>query len=336
VVSVSPAGTLAGPIPLLLLGGFLGAGKTTLVGRWIAEPAFARTAIVVDDSGDTGLDLHLISGGKLPGRACVRGSATQGFAATLRDLARERTRCDVPAFERVIVEMRALDDRLPLLHDLAADGALRELYAVHGIVTAVDALQPATQLEPGGRSRGQAQAADALVITKTDLAHHGEAGRLAGLLARINPDAEILHATPGRAGAGDMWNAVSCAPGRDVRRAQAALAQDAGADQTIGSLHVRFPHAVELSGFCVRLAAFLEAHAGKVLRVKGLVRVEGRGGPAVIQAVGRTLYPVRTLKQWPAGLAESALVVTAAGLADDEIRMAIAAQPASRRSSRTL
>lgn len=321
-------------VPLLFLSGFLGAGKTTLLGRWLADPDFADTAIVVDHAGDIALDAHLVGGGKLPGGTSVRGAA-HGFAAALAELANDRQQRKVAPFERVVVETPGLDDPLRLLEALDADAALRELYPVHGVVTAIDALDGIAQLESQRASRAQAQMADALVITKADLADAGGAERLARELLRINPQAEILRVMPGHAHAAQVWNAVSCASGRDLRRMRAAMRDDGAADEAVGSLRVRFPHAVELSGFCVRLAAFLETHARKVLRVKGLIRVEGRHGPAVIQAVGRMLYPVRTLREWPAGWADSALVVTAAGLDDDEIRMAVAGEAARGRSSRS-
>jgi G3E family GTPase len=317
-------------IPVLLLGGFPGAGKTALLGRWLADPDFSDSAIVVSDAGDAALDSYLVAAGKLPARACVRCAGPQGIAATLDQLAHDRERRDAPPFERVLVEARGLADPARLLEDLAA-GTMPDRYPLQGVVTVVDAVEAMAQLESQPRWRAHARMADALVITKTDLVESAAVERLAAELARINPDAEIVQGVP--FGASRLWDAASSAPGRDVRRMHAALGEEGAAEEAIGSLCVRFAHAVELSGFCVRLAAFLETHAGKVLRVKGLVRVQGRHGPAVIQAVGRTLYPVRTLKEWPAGLDGSALVVTAMGLADDVIRMGIAGGEPARRGS---
>jgi G3E family GTPase len=315
----------------MLLSGYLGAGKTTLLGRWLADGDFNDAAIVVNDPADGGLDAHLLAAGRVRDRALIRSAAPDGLAHTLERLASDRAQGRVPAFERVIVETTGLDDPLPLLEALEGDASLGDSYPVHGVITAVDAVEAMSQLRRRPRSRVQAQVADAFVITKTDLAEASSADRLAREIARINPDAEILRPSAGDALGGEVWNAACCAPGRALRRVQARL-REAPSSHDAGSLWVRFPHAVELSGFCVRLAAFLETHAENVLRVKGLVRVQGRRGPAVIQAVGGTLYPVRTLKEWPAGVAESALVVTAVGLDDDEIRVGVAGGAATGRS----
>jgi G3E family GTPase len=102
-----------------------------------------------------------------------------------------------------------------------------------------------------------------------------------------------------------------------VRRLEAALAaggdaEGPGRDVRVHTVALDAP--VELSGFCVRLAGWLQANEGAVLRVKGLVAVRGRQGPAVIQAVGASLQPVRTLKDWPPGASPGALVVIGRGL----------------------
>jgi G3E family GTPase len=174
-------------------------------------------------------------------------------------------------------------------------------------------------------------AADAIVLTKLDLADDAAARAVAAAIARLNPYAGIVRGTD-PALATQLCEAARMAPCREARRLQGWV--DANGDAGIGALVVRFTQAVELSGFSVRLAAFLEQHADRILRVKGLVRVEGRKGPAVIQAVGPTLYPVRTLKAWPQGVTESALVVIARGMPDDELRIGVESAGAPRRKAR--
>jgi G3E family GTPase len=173
-------------------------------------------------------------------------------------------------------------------------------------------------LQRDALTRAQAMCADAVVLTKLDLADAASIETLAAEIARLNPYAGILRGSDPAIAAG-LWDAAALAPAREVRHFHGRV-EDARADD-VGVLTVRFDRAVELSGFCVRLAGFLEHHASRVLRVKGLVRVQGRRGPAVIQAVGPTLYPVRTLKAWPAGVRESALVVVARDMPNDELRL---------------
>jgi G3E family GTPase len=224
-----------------------------------------------------------------------------------------RARC-----ERIVMEA-GLAGPGPVLDDLAADAG--EHFRLHGVVAAVDALEGAACLEIFQASRAQAAVADVLVLTKLDLASPRECDRLSARLARINPDAEIMRPAPGGGEARAVWHAAGGAAGKQVRYLRAAL--EASGTEGFTRTSLRFAKPVELSGFCMRLAAFLEAHAGRVLRVKGLLAVEGRRGPAAIHAVGARVYPVRTLRQWPGGRAESALEVVGCGLEEDAMKRAL-------------
>jgi G3E family GTPase len=225
-----------------------------------------------------------------------------------------------PGIERAILETTDLAEPLPIVAELAANR--RAGYRLHGVVTAVDALEGARSLAEQCDSRAQAALADALVLTKTDLASRDEVDRLADRLMALNPDAEIIRSALGNVDACGVWNAVAASPGRDLRQVR-ALVESGNEAREIRAITLRYPRAVELSGFCVRLASFLEKYAGRVLRVKGRLKVEGRHGPESIQAVGSRVYPVRTLKEWPEDDRESALVVVSQGLDEKEIRAAL-------------
>jgi G3E family GTPase len=158
------------------------------------------------------------------------------------------------------------------------------------------------------------------VVTKTDIASPGDLDRLSVRLMEINPDVEIFRSRPGDSR--EVWEAVAAAPGRELRRLRAAMDTDDASDD-VRTFTLRYPRPVELSGFCAQLAAFLEKHAGRVLRVKGRLDVRDRRGPASIQAVGSRIYPVRTSSEWPEGGRESVLVVVARGIDEREIRAAL-------------
>ena len=310
--------------PVVVLAGALGAGKTTLLGRCLAEPSFARTAVVIDEVSELVVDPHLLPSSS----PLIRRAPCGRWTDALQELERER---EAGAdFDRVIVEANGVATPAALVAALEGDDALRQRFTLEGIVAAVDAARGASGMEGDALHHAQAAGADAVVLTKLDIADAKGVPALVSALMRLNPYAEILRAAPPAFAAPALWAAASHAPGRAVRRLS-SLVEEAQVPQ-VGSLCVRFAHAVELSGFCVRLASFLEQHASQLLRVKGLVRVEGRHGPAVIQAVGSTLYPVRTLKEWPHGVEESALVVVARGMPDDELRVGVERAGAARRA----
>jgi G3E family GTPase len=309
-------------VPVLLVGGALGAGKTTLVARWIAEPGFGGSAVLVNELGEGAIDAHLVGGyagaTRTVGGGCACCAARGALAAALESLAGPRP--GAPRFERVIVELAGIAHPLPVLEELAGDAALAERFPVHGLAAVIDASEGVHALDDG-TVRACAAAADVLVVAKTEHVDGTAVERLAAELARVNPHAQAVRVAPDGPLAAQVWEAAAAAPGRALRHLEALVQDTGGHDVEVHTLHLA---PVELSGFCMRLAALLEAGPGAVLRAKGLVAVKGRKGPAVIQAVGRALLPVRTLKQWPAGAAPGTLRFVTRGLDAAAIRAALA------------
>jgi G3E family GTPase len=321
-------------VPVLVVAGAPGAGKSSLVARWMEEPGFEHAAVVVNELGDASLDAHLVRPVVGATRAveggCACCTARRAFTAALAAIG-ERSGAAWP--DRVVVELAGIAHPLPVLEDLASEPRLAARFALRGLVTVVDA-EAGFEAVEAKEARAQVAAADALVLSKAESLAAGDAARLAARLARINPDASIFPSAGEASEALELWDAVAGAPGRELRHVEVALAAGREGEEphdSLAAMHgdaigvhtLRIERDVELSEYCLRLANFLEAHGGAVLRLKGLVGVRGRRGPAVIQAVRRTLHPVRTLKAWPPGAAPGALVVVARGLEAATIRAAL-------------
>jgi G3E family GTPase len=302
-------------VPVLLVGGALGAGKTTLLARWIAEPGFATSAVLLNELGEGAIDAHLV-GGYAGSTRTVEGGARGALAHALESLAG----AVAPRFERVMVELAGIAHPLPALEELTGDAPLHEHFPLHGFAAVIDATEGARALDDAV-TRACAAAADVLVVAKTEHVDGAAIERLAAALARVNPHAQAVRVAPEGSHAQEVWDAAGAAPGRSLRHLEALVEGEEPHDLAVHTLHLP---PVELSGFCMRLGAFLEAQSGAVLRAKGLVGVKGRKGPAVIQAVGRALHPVRTLKEWPAGAAPGTLRFVTRGLDERAIRTALA------------
>lgn len=321
----------ADPVPLLLLAGSPGAGKTTLLARWVAEPEFANTAVLMNEPGDAPVDAHLVAGLAASTRTLAGGcaccTARRDLPAALDALAaggRAALR-----FERVVVELAGFAHPAPVLEQLARP-ELRERFPLHGLATVVDAGAGARALE-NTEARARIVAADVLVLAKGDLVPSDERDRLAERLARMNPHAQIVGLDARPPVAAEVWDAARSAPSRELRHIDASVTAGRGHEGVRAhTLAVASP--VELSGFCMRLAAFLQQQGERVQRVKGLIAVQGRRGPAVIQALDGALHPVRTLREWPAGAAPGALVVIGRGLDDAALRAAILGANEEQRS----
>jgi len=302
-------------IPVSVLTGFLGSGKTTLLGRLVRRPEFARTAVIINEFGEVGLDHDLVEASEESfvqlQTGCLCCTIRGDLVLTLEDLLRRRDAGTVPRFERVVIETTGLADPAPILQALMTDPVAAERLALAGVVTTVDAATGAATLDRQREAVKQAAVADRLVLTKTDLLP--ASADLLARLAAINPSAPVLQATfgqiePDRLFDGGLYDPAGKAP--DV---QIWLAADA---------HGHHHHDSGISSFCVMreapiravaLALFLETlaeHCGPdLLRVKGILNIaESPDHPAVIHGVQHVFHPPAFLERWPSADRRSRIV----------------------------
>src|SRR5690242_11648240 len=161
-------------LPTTVLTGFLGSGKTTLLRRALVSPALSDTAVIINELGEIAIDHHLVdfvegSVLELPG-GCLCCAVREDLARTLRSLLDRRETGEVRRFRRIVVETTGLADPAPILFTLGAEPMLDHSLHLSRVVTLVDAVNGALNLDRFVEAGRQAALADTLVITKTDLA----------------------------------------------------------------------------------------------------------------------------------------------------------------------
>jgi G3E family GTPase len=293
-------------LPVSIVTGFLGSGKTTLIARLLRNPAFARTAVIVNEFGEIGLDHELIAASDESlltlSTGCLCCAVRADLLATLLDL-RARREAGAIAYDRVLVETSGLADPAPILQALMSDSDVGRDHAIDTLVTLVDAQHGEAVLDRHPEARRQAVLADRLLLTKTDIA--GPAEALRARLAALNPGAAPLTAIAGNI-APEALFAPADAGARDERlRTQVPVASRAP--------FVRASHSDGIATFslvrdtplpALALTLWLEALAehcdARLLRMKGLVDIaEMPGQPAVIQGVRHVFAAPVWLDRWP-------------------------------------
>src|SRR5262249_13312655 len=187
-------------IPVLLLTGFLGSGKTTLLGHLLRQQDFARTAVIINEFGEIGLDHELVEKSDdsvvALSTGCLCCKVRGDLVETLADLLCRRDAGAVPPFTRVVIETSGLADPAPILQTLMTDATIGGRLVLDGVVTTVDAVNGAATLAREAISVKQVAVADRLVVTKSDLAD-AEQSALLGRLAALNAGAPLLQAQHG-------------------------------------------------------------------------------------------------------------------------------------------
>jgi hypothetical protein len=152
--------TRGAKIPVTVVTGFLGAGKTTLVRRFLATPEGEGTAGVINEYGSVGIDDALVRGSTdevtLLGNGCLCCNTRSDLQIALRNLVAEREQGTVPYFKRILIETSGLADPGPILQTFATDRALGGEFHVEVVVTMVDATGGLRTLDWSAEARKQA------------------------------------------------------------------------------------------------------------------------------------------------------------------------------------
>ncbi len=330
--------------PVFVVTGFLGSGKTTLLNHMLKHPSLADAAVLVNEFGAVGLDHFLVEAMDettvLLESGCLCCTIRGDLKDTIIALDGKRARGEVPPYKRLIVETTGLADPAPILFTLSADPMLKHHYRLGTVITTVDGVSGLRQLARYPESVKQATVADRIVLTKSDIADAATLSRLRAKLERLNRSADYVVAVDGKIDVRSVLRADVYDPrtkGAEVRRWLAAEAGKAVAeghrhghdvarhDEHIHSFTVTFDAALDWTAFGIWLTMLLHTHGEKVLRVKGILNVEGTEAPVVINGVQHVIHPPMHLAAWPGDDRRSHIVFIVDGLARDAVERSLAA-----------
>lgn len=314
------ADPLASRLPVTVITGFLGSGKTTLLRRLLRDPGMNRAAVIINEFGEVGIDHELVEASSeqmtLLSNGCLCCTVRTDLQETLRELFVKRRAGEVIDFDRVFVETTGLADPAPVLHSLSSDGLLGAQYRLNGVVTLVDAVNGMGSLDAMPEAAKQAALADRLVITKTDISDAAAVEALEARLHAMNPYALISKAVDGVLDPDSLREIMPGSVRAMTRDPDRWLTGAAAPDGSGSYLGQRIPrrtgtHDAAIHSFCLwfdapftwdTLSASLQVltalRGPDLLRVKGIINVEGEAGPVVIHGVQHIFHPPLKLERW--------------------------------------
>jgi G3E family GTPase len=328
--------------PVNLITGFLGSGKTTLLQRLLADPALSDTAVLINEFGEVGLDHHLLE--RIDERmvllqsGCLCCTIRGELADSIRDLHSRRARGTIPPFARLVIESTGLADPFPVLTTIHADPVLKHHFVLGNVVATVDAVNGLDHLARQPESVKQVAVADRLVVTKTDIAAPDITQALLARVRRINPAAPLLRAAEDALDA-DMLlarDAFDLDAKSEAARAWfgAELARAPHAhhghdpnrhDADIHAFAMTFDRPIDWTLFGIWLTMLLNRHGERVLRVKGILDIDGVSAPVAVHGVQHLVHPPVHLRAWPDGTRQSRIVFIVQGLPRDAIERSLRA-----------
>lgn len=292
-----------GRTPVVVVTGFLGSGKTTLVNELLKEER--DSLVIVNEFGDVPVDHALVENSTeaavaLP-NGCLCCHVRGDLEEALMGAAMRRRRGEIAGFDRVIVETSGLADPGPVAQTLYSDHALTRDFKLGPIVTVVDAADPEARKASIGIARSQIAAADVVVLSKADRAK--DFAQVEAEIRALNPAVECI---PARFGKVEAKRLLDAKPGTDQVFCAAAH------DSAIRSFSMRFEQPVLKALLQHFLATLVELRGKDLLRVKGVVPVEE--GLVLVQGVRHVFDRLR-----PVAKGEAALVFITNGVEQREV-----------------
>ncbi len=266
-------------IPVTLVTGFLGSGKTTLIRRLLATPEFAGSAVIVNEFGDVDFngiafarsDSEIVSANS--GCFCCTARSDIGEAF---DTLNRRMQSGQP-FERVLIEASGLSEPTPILQAVINDPEIVAGYRLSGVITVVDAVTGLDSLNERREARQQIAFAGAVVLSKVDVADARDVKLLRKQIARYNSHAPILESPDG----GIDPQRLKSAAGTFARPATPSgnrVMSDAH-DQAGRAVHawtITRNTPATRTGLTLWMDLMAAYRGSEVLRMKVVVNVEGR------------------------------------------------------------
>jgi G3E family GTPase len=337
---------LAGRIPVTLITGYLGSGKTTLISKLVKRHEMNRVAVVINEIGEIGIDHDLVTQSSenisLLANGCICCSVRTDMQETLRELFAQRRAGLMIDFDRVIIETTGLADPAPVIQTLVSDTLLAAQFRLDGVVTLVDAVNGPHVIQGQSEAVKQIALADRLFISKSDLAKAETQRSLEQSIRGINQRAPISFIVNGEVEPRELMNiglsSAKAGPAtlsflgesleidadltsghlQGVDSEPYLVAKLARHDRSIKTISLRFEAPFTWVNFSSALDLLATLRGPDLLRVKGIVNVDGK--PVVVQGVQHIFHPPVTLDRWPSSDQASRLVFIARNISGESIR----------------
>ena len=277
-------------VPVTILTGFLGSGKTTLINRILKEQHGHRIAVIENEFGEAGVDGDILLKDTSEqiiemNNGCVCCTVRGDLIRILGDL-RQRRDARTLDFDRVIIETTGMADPGPVAQTFFIDGEIGNYYLVDSVITLVDAKHAPKQLDDFREAQEQVGFADRILMSKTDLVSEDEQDRLRRRLVKMNPRAPIKTVHFGNTPIEDILDIRGFNLNAVLELDPAFLENEHHEhDEYIGSFVFRSDRPFDNAKLEEFLSGLVQIYGPDMLRYKGVLYLKGNAHRVIFQGV---------------------------------------------------
>ena len=273
-------------IPLTIITGFLGSGKTTFLSEILKKNQDKKLAIIINEFGEAGLDhtilnqhiYHTQEKTILLQGGCVCCNKREDLVLQLKEILNK-------PIEHIIIETTGLANPAPILFSILTDAMLQHHFMVNGILTCIDCLNAPLHLQ-NEEAKMQIAISDKIILTKQDL-FKDDLQETLNLIANHNAFADI---TPK-----SLVDFREILNSKETKHTIPTL--QSSHKSTTHSLSISFKEPLDWSVFSLWLSMLLYNYGEKILRFKGILDTN-EGYPIAINSVQHIIHPPLHLKTW--------------------------------------
>lgn len=309
-------------VPISILSGFLGSGKTTCINNIIKNNKNDKIAIIVNEFGDIGIDADLIVSSKELtvelNNGCICCSSKGDLLRALYELFMRKVGALDPIidFNKVIIETTGIADPTPLAQAIYTDMQLNLSYRIDAIITIVDTKNIIQQLSNTKEAHKQIALADKIIFNKIDLVDNKLYQKALKDIQYLNPFCLTQAATYGDISHNSILNLGLF----DPKVNESALNQWIGSNSkepghniqnthtNINSVTFNTNKAIDYQKLIETISIFNYEYGNKLYRTKGIIWFNNNDKPVIVQGVQQVFSPMTYAEKWPEGYPSTKIV----------------------------
>lgn len=275
-------------LPVHIITGFLGAGKTTFLNQFVQNQLPERILVVENECGDTNIDGALIIDGVEDIVELTSGCLCCSLAGGLMDVLYEVSK-KIDQLDRLIIETTGIADPNSIMQVFLEDYRVDQLFELEQIVCMVDALNIEDWLGKTEEALRQIAASDVILVNKMDTIEREKQNHLESLMNGINPYATTFFGSHGQFPMNQILSIGTINP-RSILEKTKEIEDNHDHhhhihnDHGISTFSVSFTKPIDLNDISLELNRLVNLYSDQIYRVKGIIAIPNYPNRVILQS----------------------------------------------------